>query len=56
MVTITLPDDSKKQYQAEVTPGQVAAEIGPGLRKAARAARVDGELWDLERPVETDRS
>jgi threonyl-tRNA synthetase len=54
MVTITLPDESQKQYQAEVTPGQVAAEIGPGLRKAALAARVDGNLWDLERPVEAD--
>lgn len=54
MVTITLPDESQKQYQAEVTPGQVAAEIGPGLKKAALAARVDGHLWDLERPVAAD--
>ena len=38
------------------TPADVAAAIGPGLAKAALAARVDGELRDLNRPFEGDAS
>ena len=44
MVTITLPDGSTKEYDKSVTPGQVAADIGPGLAKAAMAAEVDGQV------------
>ncbi|MBC7987174.1 MAG: threonine--tRNA ligase, partial [Sphingomonadaceae bacterium] len=36
------------------TPAQIAAAIGPGLAKAAIAARVDGELRDIGRPLESD--
>ena len=36
------------------TPADIAAAIGPGLAKAALAARVDGELRDLNRPLEQD--
>jgi len=36
------------------TPADVAAQIGPGLAKAALAARVDGELRDITRPFEGD--
>ena len=35
-------------------PGEVARDIGPGLARAAIAARVDGEVYDLDRPIETD--
>ena len=48
MVTITLPDGSIKEYENAVTPGQVAADIGPGLAKAAMAADVDGQIVGLE--------
>ncbi|MEC9096289.1 MAG: threonine--tRNA ligase [Planctomycetota bacterium] len=48
MVTITLPDGSTKEYDKSVTPGQVAADIGPGLAKAAMAAEVDGQVVGLD--------
>ena len=54
MPIIQLPDGSTKQYDAAVTPAIVASDIGPGLAKAAMAARVDGQDWDLARAIETD--
>ena len=54
MPIIQLPDGSTKQYDAAVTPATVASDIGPGLAKAAMAARVDGQDWDLARAIETD--
>ena len=54
MVSITLPDGKALQFPGPVTPAEVAAKIGPGLAKAALAARVDGQLWDLNRPVAAD--
>ena len=51
---ISLPDGSVREMPLGSTPGDVAAAIGPGLAKAALAARVDGELVDLTRPFEGD--
>ncbi|SDC26713.1 threonyl-tRNA synthetase [Sphingomonas sp. YR710] len=52
LITITLPDGSVRDVVTGTTPMQIAAAIGPGLAKAAIAARVDGELRDLDRPIE----
>ena len=54
MFKISLPDGSVREMPAGSTPADVAAAIGPGLAKAALAARVDGELVDLTRPFEGD--
>jgi threonyl-tRNA synthetase len=54
MFKISLPDGSVREMPAGSTPADVAAAIGPGLAKAALAARVDGELRDLNRPFEGD--
>ena len=54
MPTVTLPDGSTRSYDAPVTPAQVAADIGPGLAKAAMLAVVDGDEWDIGRVIETD--
>jgi threonyl-tRNA synthetase len=54
MITITLPDQSQRQLPRGSSAADVAAQIGPGLAKAALAARVNGVLWDLTRPFETD--
>ena len=54
MVTITLPDGSKREYPQALTVGDVAASIGPGLAKAALAGRVDGRLVDTSHRIETD--
>ncbi len=48
---IRLPDDSIREYDGPVSAGQVAADIGPGLAKAAIGAKVDGALYDLNRPI-----
>ena len=54
MPNISLPDGSVRSFDAPVTPADVAMDIGPGLAKAALLAVVDGEEWDLTRPVDTD--
>ena len=54
MPQITLPDGSTRSYEQAVTPAQIAADIGPGLAKAALCARIDGQQWDLTRPIESD--
>jgi len=48
---IVLPDNSVKEYAQAVTPYQVAREIGERLAMAAIGAKVDGQLWDLHRPI-----
>ena len=53
-VTITLPDGSKRQFDGTVTGAELAADIGPGLAKAALAVRVDGEVKDLAHPIAAD--
>ncbi len=53
-VTVSLPDGSTRSYPAGVTPAEVAASIGRRLAEAAVAARVDGALVDLGRPLTDD--
>ncbi|MES2605128.1 MAG: threonine--tRNA ligase [Pseudomonadota bacterium] len=54
MITITLPDGSKRQFPAAVTIQQVAESIGPGLAKAALAGKVDGRVVDTSYLIEGD--
>ena len=54
MPNITLPDGSQRLYDQPVTPATIAADIGPGLAKAALLAVVDDAEWDLTRPIEND--
>ena len=54
MFRISLPDGSVREVAPGTTPADVAAAIGPGLAKAAIAARVDGEVRDLSRPFTGD--
>jgi len=56
MPTVTLPDGSSRSYDAPVTPAAIAADIGPGLAKAAMLAVVDGQEWDLTREIGSDAS
>jgi threonyl-tRNA synthetase len=46
MPVVTLPDGSQRSYDRPVTIQDVAADIGPGLAKAALAGRVNGSLVD----------
>jgi threonyl-tRNA synthetase len=54
MISVQLPDGSKRQFDRPVTVAEVAASIGPGLAKAALAGRIDGELVDTSRVIEGD--
>lgn len=54
MIRVTLPDGSAREVARGTTPAEIAAAIGPGLAKAALAARVDGEVRDINRALEAD--
>tara|TARA_R110000868_G_scaffold32036_4_gene116904 strand:+ start:5362 stop:7287 length:1926 start_codon:yes stop_codon:yes gene_type:complete len=53
-VAITLPDGSVKQFDGPVTGAELAADIGPGLAKAALAVKIDGEVLDLSYRITAD--
>jgi len=53
-VQITLPDGSCRSFDAPVSVYQVAADIGPGLAKAALAGRVDDRLVDTSFVIDRD--
>ncbi|CEP67910.1 Threonine-tRNA ligase, class IIa [Moorella glycerini] len=48
---VTLPDGSVREYAAGTTALEVARDISPKLAREALAARVNGEVWDLTRPL-----
>jgi threonyl-tRNA synthetase len=54
MPVITLPDGSQRVYAEPVSVEKVAADIGPGLAKAALAGKVDGKLVDTSHLISTD--
>ena len=53
-VKLTLPDGSVREFTGPVTGFDVAADIGPGLAKAALAIRLDGEMRDLATEITQD--
>ena len=54
MIEVTLPDGSKREYEDGARPLDIAESISKSLAKKAIAARVNGELFDLTRPLEGD--
>ena len=54
MPVITLPDGSRREYSQPLSVAAVAASIGPGLAKAALAAKVDGKLVDTSFRIDHD--
>jgi threonyl-tRNA synthetase len=54
MIQITLPDGSRRDFDAPVTVAEVAASIGAGLAKAALAGRVDGRVVDTSHQIDHD--
>jgi threonyl-tRNA synthetase len=55
-VRVTLPDGSVREVPHGTSARAIAESIGPGLARAALAARVNGGVWDLDRPIEHDVS
>ena len=53
-LNVRLPDGSSLPFEPGVSLTTVAETIGPGLAKAALAAKVDGELCDLARTLDQD--
>ncbi|WP_374763012.1 threonine--tRNA ligase [Yunchengibacter salinarum] len=53
-VTLRLPDGSERRFDGPVTGETLAESIGPGLKKAALAIYVNGDLRDLKRPIHQD--
>ena len=54
MIKVTLPDGAVRDYEDGASPYDVAASISNSLAKKALAAKVNGELYDLTRPLEGD--
>ncbi|WP_181349789.1 threonine--tRNA ligase [Thalassobacillus sp. CUG 92003] len=55
-INITFPDGATKSFPEGTTGEDIAHSISPGLRKQALAITLDGELYDLRRPIEQDGS
>ena len=54
MVALKLPDGSERRFEGPVTGLELAANIGPGLAKAALAININGELCDLATSMDSD--
>ena len=54
MINITFPDGSVRQYEQGTTAYQIAESISPRLASDVLSASVDGEIYDLDRPIEKD--
>src|SRR5699024_9234963 len=55
-VVMTFPDGNTKEYEHGVTGEEIAQSISTGLRKSALAIKLDGEAYDLRRPIQEDRA
>ena len=54
MIKITFPDGTTKEYKSGISSLEIAEQISPRLAKEIYAATVNGELRDLQRPIEKD--
>jgi len=56
MIRITFPDGQVKEYPKGTTSLEIAKSISEGLARNVLSAKVNGEVWDATRPIETDAS
>jgi threonyl-tRNA synthetase len=54
MIKITLPDGSSRDFKTGISSLEIAEQISPRLAKEVYAATVNGEIWDLTRPIGED--
>ena len=54
MINITLPDGAVRQYESGVSAFEIAKSISEGLARKIIAAKVNGEVWDISRPIQND--
>lgn len=53
-IVMTFPDGNTKTYPEGTTGLEIAESIAKSLAKAAVAVKIDGQLWDLTRPIDKD--
>jgi threonyl-tRNA synthetase len=56
MINVSFPDGAVRQYEAGLSAMDIAMSISQGLARKVLAAKVNGEVWDLSRPVNKDVS
>jgi threonyl-tRNA synthetase len=56
MIKITFPDGTVREYKEGISSLAIADQIGPRLTKEVYSATVNGEIWDLTRPIDNDAS
>ncbi|MGG0720237.1 threonine--tRNA ligase [Robertmurraya massiliosenegalensis] len=54
VIKLSFPDGAVKEFPLGVTTEDVAASISPGLKKKSLAGKLNGEMYDLRRPIEED--
>ena len=54
MIKVTFPDGSQREYPAGTTSWDIAGDISPRLQQDVLAAGVNGQIWDLMRPLKED--
>ena len=54
MINITFPDKTVRQFEAGVTPLDIAKSISEGLARNVLSAKVNGVMWDAMRPINED--
>jgi len=54
MINITFPDGAVRQYEKGVTGLEIAKSIAEGLARKVIAAGVNGQVWDVSRPINED--
>jgi threonyl-tRNA synthetase len=55
-ISLTFPDGNAREFDAGVTPAEVASSISTSLGKKAISATVNGAHWDLQWPIDADAS
>ena len=56
MINIKFPDGSVREFESGITPYGIAESISPRFAADVLAAKVNGEEWDISRPVTSDAS
>jgi threonyl-tRNA synthetase len=54
MIKITFPDGTAREYKKGITSLEIAEQISPRLAREVYSATVNGEIWDLTRPIDAD--
>jgi len=56
MINIQFPDGAVRQYESGISALAIAQQISEGLARKVLAAKINGEVWDATRPINTDAS